>query len=1119
MSSLSGSGDATFAPLSGLETVEYGDFTDINVSRYLYLKDATDTYEGYNAPLITTDKTNDDMIFNTTTLSSNFNFTVGTGEDTKETVFSINPTNGLSFEANNNPYTLSWNELSYLDGLRGNVQVALDNLSPDLSSNQGYWGNFWNNNTLTNPTINAVNVVPFPISDTDNYAVSITNSSRLTVGHAAIYMFIATIQIAKSAGSSDSDVYFWIRKNGTDVPDTAFKETIKNVPRLLCANWQVKLQANEYVELVWASPDSDMELLALPSGTSPTRPAIPSVIMTVSQVSFLVAGGAGLLPITYNAGTKNLICDASFQVIGTTDLSGNLKVKNLYFLTNDASNIYISNNTTMPSNNNMTIGYGANKSITTARNNIAIGTDALKNNTVGLENTVIGHFAQQGQTSFKDASYNTVIGYKANALGGAAGKNTIIGAYAAQNGLLNANREENVIIGYDAGGGFTQTQHIVRNNVVIGSRAGRTLGNWNAGEGNVLIGYMCCNNASYVGGAVCIGPGVAQNAGLGTVGGVIIGAGAGSSATNLNEACIIGSGAGVNNKGSYQTYLGTYAGQNCNGNGQINMNFFGFRTDLRAAGLSHSNSTVLGSRAYLNRSNALYVGHWKNETGEGLDGIFLQNKVGIMALSTISSNGTMTTPYFNVDNSEYGEHILLTSDVSNITLPTQHGFVSNGINSASASAKCHGLGMRYTFIKNYNPTGGNWNSITINAPTGSTIRTKNGSVSSYTFGPKERYVSFVCVDWQNTTQPTGWVSWVLINDNETITDYVDLTTAQTIAGEKTFSDKTTFGVVDINGNVELSGTVIDRGDGYGLYSTGSLGTTKFLYQDCSANTWRGTRTYGYYNVFNWADQENAFTRTYVDNAISAAANAGDRADAAQSTANNALNRANDAYSVGQDASGVAAAAAGVAGTALGIATAAAGGLVTLGGTVSTLATTTAAADTTLSNRCTALETKTMNMLDGNLVATTSNFLNRVRIWETNISVTSAVDLKTTAESEFDMGINTRNINTQSGQVQNIRGSTVNIGDASGAVNIDSASVNIGNVNGADVIIGNANATSVVINNETGNTEVSGANITIGDGALYSSVNLNGVIYFNGVPYVPFTPSNLTAGLRQVGLLG
>jgi hypothetical protein len=161
------------------------------------------------------------------------------------------------------------------------------------------------------------------------------------------------------------------------------------------------------------------------------------------------------------------------------------------------------------------------------------------------------------------------------------------------------------------------------------------------------------------------------------------------------------------------------------------------------------------------------------------------------------------------------------------------------------------------------------------------------------------------------------------------------------------------------------------------------------------------------------------------------------------------------------------------------------------------------ADSALSGRLDIVEGKTGAMLAATTLNTESNFINRIRIYETALSISPEVDLKATAASEFYKGINAKTISTTAGEVQNLRGSTVNIGDTAGATNIDNQSVNIGNATSAQVVIGNATSTS----------------ITIGKGLLSSTVNVNGALYVNGVLYVPFTPANLSFAMRQVALLG
>jgi hypothetical protein len=411
------------------------------------------------------------------------------------------------------------------------------------------------------------------------------------------------------------------------------------------------------------------------------------------------------------------------------------------------------------------LAYGLNtlNKITTQSNNTCVGQQAGLNLVAG-NNTILGYQAQQGSSTFTAGTDNVSIGYYANRLGGSAGKNVVIGAGACKNGLLNSNRDENVFIGYECGGNMTNNANIVRRNVCIGSNNTRTIGNWAGGEGNTILGWNSANNASYCSGAVVVGQNIANNIGTGTLAGcVLIGNNAGQNATQLNETIIIGGAAGGGNKGVYNTYLGTYAGSFAINTNNYNCNFFGFRTDLNVSNATYQNVTVLGSRCYVNRSNAIYIGHWGNNTGSNAN-LFLQEKVGVMTNSAITTAGatTMTTPDFNVANSEYGEHILLGSAVTSITLPTGNGRSPTGVVNTSATSICAMPGTRYTFIKNYNAP---YNSITINAPANQKIRTNDGDVSSYTFDAQSSFVSFVCVDWQPTTNPTGWVSWALMNED------------------------------------------------------------------------------------------------------------------------------------------------------------------------------------------------------------------------------------------------------------------------------------------------------------------------------------------------------------------
>jgi hypothetical protein len=50
-------------------------------------------------------------------------------------------------------------------------------------------------------------------------------------------------------------------------------------------NWMIPITANDYVEIKWSCNSASGILFATGSQSNPTRPAIPSVIATISQIA------------------------------------------------------------------------------------------------------------------------------------------------------------------------------------------------------------------------------------------------------------------------------------------------------------------------------------------------------------------------------------------------------------------------------------------------------------------------------------------------------------------------------------------------------------------------------------------------------------------------------------------------------------------------------------------------------------------------------------------------------------------------------------------------------------------------------------------------------------------
>lgn len=112
-------------------------------------------------------------------------------------------------------------------------------------------------------------------------------NSKIVCQDAGIYNFSFSLQVTSSSASSQT-LTIWCRKNGVDVPSSATKITIADNNAIIVPSWTFTLSMNagDYFEMGWAASGTNVSLLADAAQTVPfTRPAIPSVILTVTQIN------------------------------------------------------------------------------------------------------------------------------------------------------------------------------------------------------------------------------------------------------------------------------------------------------------------------------------------------------------------------------------------------------------------------------------------------------------------------------------------------------------------------------------------------------------------------------------------------------------------------------------------------------------------------------------------------------------------------------------------------------------------------------------------------------------------------------------------------------------------
>lgn len=187
--------------------------------------------------------------------------------------------------------------------------ISLTPVSMTASASYVPYGSFQD---LTTQSITSTTTA-YPMSfNTLDFALGLTlvDSTKIKAEYSGLYNIQFSSQFA-NADSQLQDVSVWFRKNGTNVPNSNGEFTINNrhgsIDGGLIATFNIflELAKDDYFEIMWSGTNTLVSMKYLAAKTSPTRPATPSVICTVSYVSA-------------NSFTTNLFADAfvSSQIQG-----------------------------------------------------------------------------------------------------------------------------------------------------------------------------------------------------------------------------------------------------------------------------------------------------------------------------------------------------------------------------------------------------------------------------------------------------------------------------------------------------------------------------------------------------------------------------------------------------------------------------------------------------------------------------------------------------------------------------------------------------------------------------------------------------------------------------------
>jgi hypothetical protein len=176
----------------------------------------------------------------------------------------------------------------------GNVNVASGNVVLDTTGNitatgrldyLRTFGSFTSNATQTSNGANTTNYMTLNNTEDAN-GISIASSTQITVARPGRYNIQFSAQLEKTDSGSDI-IEIWLDKNGTAVANSATQIQLAGNNAKSVAAWDFNVNAanvNDYFRLAWASPDTDVQITAVPGANTISGVAIPSVIVDINPI-------------------------------------------------------------------------------------------------------------------------------------------------------------------------------------------------------------------------------------------------------------------------------------------------------------------------------------------------------------------------------------------------------------------------------------------------------------------------------------------------------------------------------------------------------------------------------------------------------------------------------------------------------------------------------------------------------------------------------------------------------------------------------------------------------------------------------------------------------------------
>lgn len=144
------------------------------------------------------------------------------------------------------------------------------------------YGSFYDTTTQTAAAINTAYAFTYNSTDLSQGVYIGSPTSRVYVDRPNVYNIQFSAQLDKATGGIGL-FWVWLRKNGTDVPNSATQIRIQgnNAETVAAWNFLLQMNAGDYFELMWSVDTTDIQIASF-AAAAPV-PAVPSIILTVTD--------------------------------------------------------------------------------------------------------------------------------------------------------------------------------------------------------------------------------------------------------------------------------------------------------------------------------------------------------------------------------------------------------------------------------------------------------------------------------------------------------------------------------------------------------------------------------------------------------------------------------------------------------------------------------------------------------------------------------------------------------------------------------------------------------------------------------------------------------------------